>query len=52
MELLFDYNQFHVVTLDEYLNILWTKVIEKETTNEIRESKCIKKEKNIKKKDC
>jgi hypothetical protein len=33
-----------VVTLDEYLNILQRKVIEKETTNEIRESKCIKKE--------
>jgi hypothetical protein len=45
MELLVDYNQFHVVTLDEYLNILRRKVIEKETTNEIRESKCIKKEK-------
>jgi hypothetical protein len=41
---LVDYNQFHVVTLDEYLNILQRKVIEKETKNEIKESKCIKKE--------
>lgn len=37
MKLLVDCNQFHVVTLDEYLNILQKKVIEKEITNEIRE---------------
>jgi hypothetical protein len=44
IKLLVDCNKFHVVTLDEYLNILQRKIIEKETTNEIRESKCIKKE--------
>jgi hypothetical protein len=44
MKLSVDYNQFHVVTLDEYLNILQRKIIEKETTNEVSESKCINKE--------
>ncbi len=38
---------FHVVTFEEYLNIMWSKVMVKVATNEIKE--CKQKEKEEKK---
>jgi ATP:corrinoid adenosyltransferase len=42
---LIDYSQSHVVTLDEYLDILRMKIIPKENVEEIKESKREEREK-------